>query len=400
MTGESPDQPPLVVHVVHRLQMGGLENGLVNLINHTPAGRFRHAIVCMTDFTEFVDRISTENVTVRALHKQPGKDFGVYLRLFKAFRELRPDIVHTRNIGTLEAQVIARLCGARGCIHGEHGRDMQDLDGSNRRHRLLRRLMSPFVSRYVALSRDIQQWLVCDNRVPAGKVVQLYNGVDTAHFRPRETTGTNNSLAAASGLQGRFLLGTVGRLSAEKDQLTLVKAFLILLGRDPSYRHRLGLILIGDGELRESIEELLRSRDETVRQLVWMPGARSDVAEVMAQLDLFVLPSQTEGVSNTILEAMASAVPVLATAVGGNPELVMDGETGSLVEPCSPIAMADAIEHYFQNRSLGVERGELGRERVLAQFSIDVMVERYLALYDDVIGSAPLGRDRVADNSA
>ncbi|HEB55843.1 MAG TPA: TIGR03088 family PEP-CTERM/XrtA system glycosyltransferase [Gammaproteobacteria bacterium] len=387
MTGESPNQPPLVVHVVHRLQIGGLENGLVNLINRTPAGRFRHAIVCMTDFTEFVKRISVENVTVRALHKQPGKDFGIYLRLFKIFRELRPDIVHTRNIGTLEAQMIARLCGARGCIHGEHGRDMRDLDGSNRRHRLLRFLMNPLLSRYVALSRDTRQWLVRDNRVPAGKVIQLYNGVDTARFRPRETTGTNNSLGAVSGLQGRFLLGTVGRLSAEKDQLTLVKAFLTLLDRDPSYLDRLGLILIGDGELREPIEELLRSRDDAVRRLVWMPGARSDVAEIMAQLDLFVLPSQTEGVSNTILEAMASAVPVLATAVGGNPELVVDGETGSLVDPGSPEAMADAIERYLQNRPMAVGQGRLGRQRVLAQFNIEVMVERYLALYDDVIGS-------------
>ncbi len=385
MTAMASDQPPLVVHVVHSLRIGGLENGLVNLINRTPAERFRHAIVCMTDFTEFVERISVENVAVKALHKQPGKDFGVYRRLFKAFRELRPAIVHTRNIGTLEAQVIARLCGARGCIHGEHGRDMRDLDGSNRRHRLLRRSMSPLVSRYVALSKDTQQWLVRDNRVPAGKVIQLYNGVDTARFRPGEA-GETSSLGAASGLQGRFLLGTVGRLSAEKDQLTLVKAFLTLLDRDPAHRDRLGLILIGDGELREPIEALLRSRGDAIRRLVWMPGARGDVAEIMRQLDLFVLPSQTEGVSNTILEAMASALPVLATAVGGNPELVVDGETGSLVEPCSPGVMADAIERYVQNRSMAAGQGRLGRQRVLAQFDIDVMVKRYLALYDDVIG--------------
>ncbi|MCF6210151.1 MAG: TIGR03088 family PEP-CTERM/XrtA system glycosyltransferase [Gammaproteobacteria bacterium] len=398
MTGETPGQPPLVVHVVHRLQMGGLENGLVNLINHTPAGRFRHAIVCMTDFTEFVDRISAENVTVKALHKQPGKDFGIYLRLFKIFRELQPDIVHTRNIGTLEAQVIARLCGVRGCIHGEHGRDMRDLDGSNRRHRLLRRLMSPLVNRYVALSRDTRQWLVCGNSVPSCKVVQLYNGVDTQRFRPYETTDVGN-LGVASGLQGRFIVGTVGRLSAEKDQLTLVQAFLILIDRDPVYRNQLGLVLIGDGGLRELIEKFLQTRDDAVRRLVWMPGARSDVPEIMRQLDLFVLPSQTEGVSNTILEAMASAVPVLATAVGGNPELVVDGETGSLVEPCSPVAMADAIEHYLQNRAVVAEQGALGRKRVLAQFSIEGMVERYLALYSDVIGSAPQIKGRAVHDS-
>lgn len=384
-------RPPLIVHVIHRLQVGGLENGLLNLVNRTPEGRFRHAIVCMTDFTDFVDRVTVEGVAIRALHKQPGKDPGIYFRLFKVFRELRPDIVHTRNIGTLEAQVIARLCGVGGCIHGEHGRDMRDLDGSNRRHRMLRRLMSPLVSRYVALSKDTQQWLVRDNGVPSRKTVQLYNGVDTQRFHPCESSDTG-SLGAASGLQGRFILGTVGRLSAEKDQLTLVQAFLMLLDRDPAYRDRLGLVLIGDGELREPIEKLLQARDEGVRRLVWMPGARNDVPAIMRQLDLFVLPSRTEGVSNTILEAMASAVPVLATAVGGNPELVVDGETGSLVAPCSPARMADGIEKYVKNHSLAVEHGQAGRKRVLEQFSIDVMVERYLALYDHVLGSST-GRD-------
>lgn len=381
-------QAPLVVHVIHRLQMGGLENGLLNLINHTPAGRFRHAIICMTDFTAFASRITAEGVTVKALHKQPGKDLGVYLRLFRVFRELRPDIVHTRNIGTLEAQLIARLCGVNGNIHGEHGRDMRDLDGSNRRHRMLRRLMSPLVNRYVALSKDTRQWLVRDNGVPPRKIAQLYNGVDTQRFRPCEVPGMK-SLGVASGLHGRFILGTVGRLSAEKDQLTLVEAFLKLLDRDPVYRDRLGLVLIGDGELREPIEKLLQGCDESVRRLVWMPGARNDVPDIMRQLDLFVLPSRTEGVSNTILEAMASAVPVLATAVGGNPELVLDGETGMLVAPCSPVGMADGIESYVKNPLLGEKHGQAGRKRVLEKFSIDVMAERYLTLYEDVLGVTP-----------
>ena len=178
-------RPPLILHIINRLATGGLENGLVNLINHMPRDRYRHAIVCLTDFTDFRDRLRDKNVPVLALHKRDGLDWGCYLRMWKTIRELRPDIIHTRNIGALEYLLTAALAGVQGRVHGEHGRDMYDLIGTNTKYNLLRRLMNNVIHRYTAVSRDLQQWLVETVGVAHNKVSQIYNGVDTNLFCPR-----------------------------------------------------------------------------------------------------------------------------------------------------------------------------------------------------------------------
>ncbi|HSC05306.1 MAG TPA: glycosyltransferase, partial [Steroidobacteraceae bacterium] len=163
---------PLVVHIVHRLDVGGLENGLVNLINHLPAARYRHAIVCLTEATDFRRRIRRADVEVHALGKRPGKDPGAYWRLWKLLRALRPDIVHTRNLATLDCQFVAALAGIRGRVHGEHGWDVYDLHGTSSRYRLLRRAAARVVGRFVTMSRDLERWLVSDVGVPARNVTQ------------------------------------------------------------------------------------------------------------------------------------------------------------------------------------------------------------------------------------
>src|SRR6266478_6770190 len=146
--------PPLIAHVIYGLKIGGVENGLVNLINHMPAERYRHAIVCITDYSDFRLRIRRSDVECYALHKPPGKVPGFYVKVWRLLRRLRPRIVHTRNLATLMAQVPAMLAGAPIRIHGEHGRDMGDLDGSNVKYQRIRRLVRPCVHQYIALSKD------------------------------------------------------------------------------------------------------------------------------------------------------------------------------------------------------------------------------------------------------
>ena len=152
-------QPPLIVHAIHHLIMGGLENGLINLINHMPRDRFRHAILCLDYFSEFRERLEREDVEVYAMHRKPGKDLASYWRLYKLFRELKPAIVHSRNLSGLDALLPATLAGVPCRIHGEHGWYDNDPDGSNRKYRLLRRLHRPMVNRYVALSSDLESYL-------------------------------------------------------------------------------------------------------------------------------------------------------------------------------------------------------------------------------------------------
>ena len=375
-------QAPLVVHVIHRLAIGGLENGLVNLINTTAPERYRHAVVALTDYTDFRSRIQQANVPVIALHKREGKGLRTHLRLWRVLRKLRPDIVHTRNLGTLEYLVPSAFFGIRCRIHGEHGRDVYDRDGLNFKYNLLRRAMRPFVHRYIAVSVELADWLVDTVGVRRDRVRRVCNGVDIERFRPRTELRRN------FGPQGfasscHLLVGTVGRIEAIKDQLTLVRAFLILIRTDTGARRHLRLAVIGGGALRNEAQQMVSSAG--AESLVWLSGERNDVPELMRGLDLFVLPSLREGISNTILEAMASGLPVIATNVGGNPELVVDGETGRLVPPSDPVAMADAIQSYLKDPAKLQRHGQAGRKRVEEKFSIEKMVEGYLGVYDEVL---------------
>jgi sugar transferase (PEP-CTERM/EpsH1 system associated) len=356
---------------------------LVNLINRMPSNRYRHAIVCLTDYTDFRERVQRVDVPIVALHKRPGHDFRAYGRLWRALRRLQPDIVHTRNLSGLEYLIPAALAGVPARVHGEHGRDMYDLHGASRKYNLLRKFMKLFfVHHYVTVSVDLADWLVQTVGVCAQRVTQVYNGVDIWRFHPR--TSPDVSLGPEGfAPRGTVVIGTVGRMQAVKDQLTLVRAFLRLLDAVPKAREQLRLVLVGDGPLREEAMQLLRT--EGAASLAWLPGERADIPEIMRALDLFVLPSLGEGISNTILEAMASGLPVVATRVGGNPELVVEGETGMLVPSANPVAMAEAIGSYLTDPEKRIRHGRTGRKRVEEQFSIEAMVKGYLSVYDAVL---------------
>lgn len=373
---------PMVAHVIHRLAVGGLENGLVNLINFMPSERYDHAIICLTDSTEFRDRIHRKDVPIIALHKREGQDVGIHLRLWSLFRRLRPTVVHTRNVASLEYVLPAVLAGIPGRVHGEHGRDMSDLDGLNWKYNALRKMVKPAITQYTTVSVDLANWLIETVGVSSDRVRQIYNGVDTQRFYPR--VESRRSIGPPEfAPPGTFVIGTVGRMNEVKDQLTLVRAFVRMIEADHPSRRHLRLVLIGDGPLRAESLRLLREADG--ERLAWLPGERSDIPELMQGFDLFVLPSLREGISNTILEAMASGLPVVATRVGGNPELVDEGLTGTLVPPADPESIAKAIGGYLaEPRRLGLH-GEEGRRKVEKRFSMEAMVSAYLDVYDTVL---------------
>lgn len=374
----SVDRRPLVVHVVYRFDMGGLENGVVNLINHMAADTYRHAIVALTEVTGFRDRILRKDVEFIALNKPPGQGIWQFPKLFKLFRRLRPDIVHSRNLAALEVQVPAWAAGVPIRIHGEHGRDVEDLDGNNVSYQRVRRFYKPFVHHYMALSRDLADYLERKVYVPKGIVTQVYNGVDTDRFHP--APGHPVSITGCPFDPHRhWLVGTVGRMQIVKDQLTLANAFVLALLQAPELRASLRLVMVGEGPLRAQAQSVLELAG--VSDLAWLPGERDDVADIMRGLHAFALPSLAEGVSNTILEAMASGLPVIATAVGGNGELVAPG-TGELVPSADPQAMARCIVALASNPARARSLGQAGRLRVQEHFSMRAMMSTYQLVYD------------------
>lgn len=376
-------KPPLVAHVLLRFDTGGLENGVVNLINHMPPGAYRHVVVAMTEVTEFRKRLNRRDVECIALHKGPGHGAKLYPSFWRLMRRLRPQIVHTRNLAALEMQAAAWAAGVPVRLHGEHGRDIDDVDGSSLRHQRLRKLYAPFVHHYVALSKDLERYLAGPVGIAPHRITQIYNGVDIERFHPalrEQVPGCPFERPA------HWLVGTVGRMAPVKNQLLLVNAFLRARALDAGFERHGRLVLVGDGPLRSLAKEMLRAGG--AEDAAWIPGERADVPDVMRALDCFVLPSLAEGVSNTILEAMASGLPVVATAVGGNVELVDHGRTGCLVRGEDAEAMATALVELWRHPERRTAMGSASRAAVEQRFSMQAMVSSYQRVYDSQLGTA------------
>jgi sugar transferase (PEP-CTERM/EpsH1 system associated) len=247
------------------------------------------------------------------------------------------------------------------------------------------------VQRYVALSQDLQGYLQRRVGIAPQRIVQIYNGVDVERFAPPPPVA--QGARARPAIAGcpftapqHWLLGTVGRMQTVKDQPLLARAFVRALVLAPALRATLRLVLVGEGPLRAQAQAILA--EAGAADLAWLPGERSDVPDVMRGLDLFVLPSQAEGISNTILEAMACACPVLATRVGGNAELIEAGLTGDLVPAGDAETMAHALVALAQDPARAARMGRAGRARVEQRFSLQAMVGAYQRLYGEVLPPA------------
>ncbi len=359
-----------VVHVLDSLAVGGTENGVVNLINASSGG-FRHTVITVRVGGPLVDRLPPD-VPVHCLGKRPGVDLRAVLRLVAMLRRLRPHVVHSRNWGAFDAVLSARLAGIRTVIHGEHGREASDPEGLHRRRNRLRRVLAPLVTRFVTVSVDLRHWLLATVGIPAEKVVTIHNGVDTDRFSEGDRADGRRAL----GVPGEaMVIGTVGRLDPVKDHVGLLAAFARLEGLDPLPT----LLIVGDGPCRAALESEIGRRGLAGR--VRLLGERRDVRTALHAFDVFVLSSRAEGISNTILEAMATGLPVVATEVGGNPELVRHDVTGLLVPAGDPQALAAALRTYSGDQQRRAFHGRAGRERALRDFGLDKMVQAYGRLY-------------------
>jgi sugar transferase (PEP-CTERM/EpsH1 system associated) len=374
----SVDARPLVMHVIHHLLIGGMENGLVNLINHLPEGEFRHVVVCVEDYSDFRLRIRRADVEVIALHRSRIGVGALRRELYALCRRLKPAIVHTRNLSGLDAIVPAFLARVPARVHSEHGWDVDNLDGRQWKPALLRRLHRPFVHRYVTVSTDLARFLQKRIGVAPARITTICNGVDTARFEPQLHAALP---ALPPGFDGPGVLrfGTVGRLQAVKDQASLLAALAELVKRRPELRACARLVIVGDGPLRTELAQ--KAAALGVTDLTHFAGASDDVPAWLRAMHVFVLPSLNEGISNTLLEAMASGLPTLVTAVGGNVELVQEGQGGGFFKPGDVATLATRLTAYFDDEALRQRDAAAARARCEAQFSLRAMVDAYAALY-------------------
>lgn len=259
--------------------------------------------------------------------------------------------------------------------------------------------MRLFIHRYIAVSKDLERWLVKSVRVAPLRVRQIYNGVDYERFCPRSRSPIELLPVPWRTVDELLVIGTVGRLTAVKDQQTLLRAVAELRRIAPALFRRVRLVIVGDGPLHQTLNDLIEKYE--LGETTWLPGDRDDVPELLAAMDLFVLPSLGEGISNTVLEAMAAGLPVIATAVGGNVELVADGVNGRLVPAANPPVLAAALKTLLEDDRSRLRQGANARQRVCERFDWNRTVDAYLSVYDDLLqaGTVPPGTNANTQNA-
>lgn len=358
-----------IAHVVPSLEPGGLENGLVNVVGRSDRETFEHAVICLESRGAFADRLPPD-VPVHVVGKWFGNDPIAMVQTARLVRQFGADVVHTRNWASLvEGALAARLTGARH-VHGLHGRTARELEGVSAKRRAVEGFLCRDADRVYALLPSLDEEMNALG-VAAERRAILENGVDLERFQPDPAARAR--LRAELGFTEKdVLVGCVARLDPVKDHATLLRACAKLPPKAT-------LVLAGDGPFRRSLEQL--ARVEGLGGRVRFLGHRAD--SIYPALDAFVLASKYEGFSNTILEAMACGLPVIASNVGGNPSLVSE-RTGFLFEAGDAIALGGLLAKVVNDGKLRRSLGQAALERARAR-SLDRMAAAYGALYRSVL---------------
>lgn len=359
-----------VVHLIYRLDFGGLERFMVDMINRFPP-EYQHTVISLTDATDFQEQLRSD-VDVYCLNKKAGQDFGVHFKLAKLLRQLKADVLHTYNLATIEYHVMAKLAGIKGHLHAEHGRDISDPEGLNKKHNLLRKLAAPFIDEFVAVSQDLANWLVDVVGIKAKKVSMIPNGIDLSRFQPELLGGKS-----VEGRGVRFV--HVARFQAVKNQPLLLKAFNQCFVKAMQLSLPLpSLTVVGDGAIRHELEQLKESLESS--QAIDFAGMQANVLPYYQRNDVFVLSSVAEGTPMTVLEAMASGLPVVSTQVGGLPDIISDA-SGALVPSDDIEAMANALLNFVEDPLQITSKGQAARLKMERDFDQKVCDNAYRDLY-------------------
>lgn len=364
-----------ILHVIPQLRPGGTEYALLRLIRGLGKENFEHRI-CATRGMD-MDFAVNQGVADRVvLAGEAGANFQFpFFRLARVMRSFQPHIVHSRNWGGIEAVAAARYASVPVTVHSEHGYELDSLAGLPLRRRFFRRAAYAMADAVFANSRELRDYHARQVWNDPSSIRVLYNGVDTARFAPQSTVRqrVRQELNLPSS---SIVLGNVGRLVKIKDHATLLKAAALLLHRGVDVR----VLLVGAGPEMAALQQQVKETEGLSDRVVFV-GACERIPEMLNAMDIFVLSSLGEGMSNTLLEAMACALPVVATRVGGNPELVEENLTGYLFSPEDVDGLASILERHLCDETTRRCLGAAARERAALQFSLDRMVAEYHNLY-------------------
>ena len=369
---------PTVGHVLHRLDRAGAEV-LAGDLALKLQDRYRFVFLCLDGVGPLGEHLASLGFDVVELGRKPGLDWSVARRLRSAVKHYGINLLHAHQYTPFFYAALSRRLGSSPPIlFTEHGRHYPD-ERKPKRVLANRWLIKPS-DRVTAVGRFVKQALIDNEGIAEGLIKVIYNGIDPDAFPPAD---------AASRSQARRLIGVddetplimqVARFHPVKDHKTAVRAFAETLSFVPNAV----LYLVGDGGQRQTIEVLCREMD--IQDQVRFLGTRDDVAQLVPGADVFMLSSLSEGVSVTLLEAMATGLPIAATDVGGNPEVVEHGTTGLLSPRGDHNALAANLVTLLQDPAQRQAFGRAGRARLLDVFTQDRMHREYTELYGQLFG--------------
>lgn len=374
---------------VNNLDVGGLERLVISLLNHLPRDRYDLSLVCLSGEGKLFSQVDLPRSDCLILDKEPNLGSAaarvrlpiLMYRIGRFLQEKRVDILDVHNLAPLLfAGAPARMLpnGPR-VIYTEHNQIHRSNESARRKFREYARI----AHKIVTVSRDLRRTLVEKVDVPT-PIQVIHNGIDGSRFgRP-----SDGAVRRELGIDANaFVVGTAVVLSEQKGVKYLLEATKLVHAQAPEIQ----FVIAGDGPQRAELED--KARADKLGSNVRFIGYRSDIPALIASYDTYVLPSLWEGLPLALLEALAQGLPIVATTVGGNPEVVESGENGFLVPPKEPRALAEQILRVYRDADLRSRVKEANQKKFAAQFSLDAMIRSYGELFGEQM-SAKTSRAR------
>ena len=363
----------VVGHFLFSLGNGGMENGLVKLINSSDCNDIKHVIITLTEDIKLMSRISeSQKVKIHIIGR--GSIFRNIVNLRKIIKEEHIEILHARGWPTMiEGALVKLFCPSLKNIFAFHGRAYTELNKQKMPRKILQVVSARLFNKISTLTQFMQSEISKEFKLPSKKITLIPNGVEVpTPISAQEYGAYKKSL----GLEKNdFVIGYVGRLDPVKDIMTIIVAFNQFYQKAKTGY----LVIIGEGELGGQLQS--QSSQMACAKNIIFVGFRNDVAQLMQTFDIYTQASLYEGLSNTILEAMACGLPVVCTKSGGNVDVITPGENGYLVELKDSKGLCQSYLKLYQNKNLRTAISTSNVEKIKKYYSLEHMAQLYMTMY-------------------
>lgn len=359
-----------ILYVISRLAKAGTEKHLLNLVSGLDKDKFEISVCCLFEIGYALETLNRINCKVICLQRKNIYDLRILFDLYRLIKNNKYEIVHTYLFGFhYLANIPAKIAGVPLTISSR--RELAKWKKFH--HRCLENIGNLFTDRVIACSNAVKEFALKTENLSLHKVVVIYNGINVDEFLP---SPKNNQILQEFGLgKASKIVGMVANFSLEKNHRAMLEAIVKVKEKFPLIK----CLLVGDGPLKKEIEGRVGKLE--LKENVFFASQRDDINQILSVMDIFVLTSLCEGLPNAILEAMGCGLAVVATNVGGVPEVVEDGRSGILVEPTNHIQVAKAVIKLLENEDLRLSLGRRGREIIENRFNFKKMVQEYEDFY-------------------